>query len=336
MIQGLQIIGTQRSGSNLLRVMLNQSPDIAAPHPPHILKTFVPLLDRYGAEDYPLLVQDVVDFVQANPVPWEGIDLSAEALLQRSTRPDVYELFRLVYEAAAHRKGAAYWCCKSMANVHYAAALEAHGVRPKYLFLYRDGRDLAVSFKKAVVGEKHVYHIARQWKRDQESCLAWQAALPASRFMAVRYEALIAHSEAMLKSICQYLGIAYTPQMLQFYDSAASRSTAQAGEMWRNLTQPVMAHNTRKFLKELSEEEIALFETVAGDTLLKLGYDNVTQGVTADQLSPARIAEYTLENAALKKAVVQAHPEDMEKRKQQAAVVEMVVGARGVRAVISH
>ena len=38
-----QFIGTQRSGSNLLRLMLNQLEGIYAPHPPHILKTFYPL-----------------------------------------------------------------------------------------------------------------------------------------------------------------------------------------------------------------------------------------------------------------------------------------------------
>lgn len=31
------MIGTQRSGSNLLRLMLYQLPCIAAPHSPHIL-----------------------------------------------------------------------------------------------------------------------------------------------------------------------------------------------------------------------------------------------------------------------------------------------------------
>ena len=44
----LQIIGTQRSGSNLLRVMLNQLPEIVAPHPPHILQNFLPIIDKYG------------------------------------------------------------------------------------------------------------------------------------------------------------------------------------------------------------------------------------------------------------------------------------------------
>ncbi len=37
------MIGIQRSGSNLLRLMLNQLPEIAAPHPPHVL--LMPLHD---------------------------------------------------------------------------------------------------------------------------------------------------------------------------------------------------------------------------------------------------------------------------------------------------
>ena len=48
-IQGIQMIGTQRSGSNLLRVMLGGIDAIAAPHPPHILQRFLPLLPKYGS-----------------------------------------------------------------------------------------------------------------------------------------------------------------------------------------------------------------------------------------------------------------------------------------------
>ena len=42
------MIGTQRSGSNLLRVMLDGIEQIVAPHPPHILQRFLPLLPKYG------------------------------------------------------------------------------------------------------------------------------------------------------------------------------------------------------------------------------------------------------------------------------------------------
>ena len=44
----LYIIGTERSGSNLLRVILNAHADIDVPHPPHILKYFHALAPGYG------------------------------------------------------------------------------------------------------------------------------------------------------------------------------------------------------------------------------------------------------------------------------------------------
>ena len=57
------MIGTQRSGSNLLRLMLNELPRIAAPHPPHILQRMMPLAQNYGdlgrRENFAQLVDDV-------------------------------------------------------------------------------------------------------------------------------------------------------------------------------------------------------------------------------------------------------------------------------------
>jgi hypothetical protein len=40
------IVGTERSGSNLLRVILDTHPALSVPHPPHILRYFAPLEPR--------------------------------------------------------------------------------------------------------------------------------------------------------------------------------------------------------------------------------------------------------------------------------------------------
>ncbi len=65
------MIGTQRSGSNLLRLMLNELPRIAAPHPPHILQRMIPLAPNYGdleiRENFAQLVDDVCRLVELNP-----------------------------------------------------------------------------------------------------------------------------------------------------------------------------------------------------------------------------------------------------------------------------
>ena len=47
-MQAIFMVGEQRSGSNLLRVILNESKNIAAPHPPHILQRMMPLVPLYG------------------------------------------------------------------------------------------------------------------------------------------------------------------------------------------------------------------------------------------------------------------------------------------------
>ncbi len=45
------MIGSQRSGSNWLRTMLSEREDLIAPHPPHIMRDFMPLLPKYGDLD---------------------------------------------------------------------------------------------------------------------------------------------------------------------------------------------------------------------------------------------------------------------------------------------
>ena len=83
----LFIIGTERSGSNLLRVILNSHPNIVIPHPPHIMRYFGPLEARYGDlsrhRNLRRLVDDVLRLVKAHIHPWSWIP-KADDILQRS------------------------------------------------------------------------------------------------------------------------------------------------------------------------------------------------------------------------------------------------------------
>ena len=85
-MKSIFIIGEQRSGSNLLRLMLNQSPQIAAPHPPHILQRMAGLLPRYGDlnenKNFTQLIDDVCHLVETNPVLWRGISLDRKEIFE--------------------------------------------------------------------------------------------------------------------------------------------------------------------------------------------------------------------------------------------------------------
>lgn len=325
---GIQMIGTQRSGSNLLRVMLDQSSEIVSPHPAHVLVTFVPLLELYGdldTETYKVLINDVVDYVEANPVPWDGINIDRDWIFENSNVYSLFEVNRLIYEQAAISKKAKYWCCKSMANVHYAGELENHSPNLKYIYLYRDGRDVAVSFKKAIVGEKHIYHLARQWKYDQEACIELADRIEKDRFFALNYETLIAQPEAEIRKLCSFLDITYNENMLSFYNSHESKATAAAGEMWQNLEKPIMSNNTGKFHKELAAEEIEIFELVNQNVLQKLDYPLFTPLTNIQLLSEDAIEQYDADNKILKKEILaKARKSDLEHREPQLVILRKI------------
>jgi hypothetical protein len=272
----LFMIGTQRSGSNLLRLMLNQLPEIAAPHPPHILQRIMPLVSSYGDlsddEKFSQLVEDVCRLVELNPVPWERVVLDRKDIARRCRERSVPAVHGAVYDVCAEAKGALTWCCKSLANINYIAELEAYFRAPKYIYLYRDGRDVAVSFSKAVVGEKHFYHIAREWAATQELALALRKKIGPERFFSVSYEGLTAYPERTARLLCDFLGVTFRESMLDYYRTEEAMHAATSSELWKNVTSPVMNNNSRKFLREAGKREIGIFESVAGHVLDALGY----------------------------------------------------------------
>jgi hypothetical protein len=325
---GIQIIGTQRSGSNLLRVILDQSPLIASPHPPHILVTFVPLLKQYGKLDasaYRMLIQDVVNYVEANPVPWSGTQLNPEWIFQNSSVYSIFEINKLIYQAAAVSKHAKYWCCKSMANVHFASELQQHSPDLKYIYLYRDGRDVALSFKKAIVGEKHIYHLAMQWYEDQVACLDLAGRVGPQQLFSLSYESLIEDPERVVPELCAFLNIEFSKNMLQFYNSEESKATAAAGEMWENLEKPIIKDNKGKFHAELSPEEIEIFELINHDVLRRLGYPLFSLLSDKELVSKEAVEIYSAENDIGKvKAIRSARESDVAKRMPQLAILKRI------------
>jgi hypothetical protein len=324
----VQMIGTQRSGSNLLRLMLNQLKGVSAPHPPHIMERLMPLLSAYGDLNVPAnfeqLIEDVCTLVQTNPVPWTGVVLNPKEISARCVTPTLPEITRVVYELKAESEGAHIWMCKSMSNIRYVKELEKYNPNPTYLHLFRDGRDVALSFKKAIVGEKHIYHIARQWKQEQDASVDLYDELGADRVFQLRYEDLLLNPQGSLNRLCEFLGIEYSEEVMSYHESAESKETADSGLMWQNVVKPVLSDNHHKYLKELDQTDIRIFERIAGDTLEKLGYELQFEK-DLSPFSQEEIAQFSEINdqfkAEFKKKL---QPKDLEKRRGQEELLKKI------------
>jgi hypothetical protein len=334
------MIGTQRSGSNLLRLMLNQLPGIAAPHPPHILSRMMPLLPNYGdlerPENFALLVDDVCRLVELNPVPWEGVTMNRVEVTRRCRNRSLVAVFGAVYDLYAEARGANTWLCKSLQNTQYLPQIEAYYPDAKYIYLYRDGRDVSCSFRKAVVGEKHFYHIAAEWAATQRLALLHRERTSPGRFISVSYEEIVGSPEKAARRLCDFLGVSFHSAMLEFHRSEDAQRAASQSDLWANVVRPIMADNTKKFLREATAEDIRVFESVAGDILDALGYERVSvlpgkeRPFTADE-----IARFDAENRHLKDEVrAQSDASDRERRDRQDALLKEIRGRSdsGVRA----
>jgi hypothetical protein len=330
------MIGTRRSGSNLLRVMLNQLPDVAAPHPPHIILRLMPLHERYGDlqddGNFAMLVDDACRIVESNPVAWEGVKLDRSEVAHRCRDRSVVAVAGALYDIAASASGKQDWCCKSLENVYFLNDIERYYPgEAKYLYLYRDGRDVAVSTRKAIVGEKHYYFIAQEWAAMQRLAIECRDRIGPSRFMGVSYEDITGRPEPTTRALCKFLGQPFTPEMLDFHKGDEAKRAAESSALWGNVTRPLMKDNTRKFLRECSPDELKIFEGVAGDVLDALGYERVaTKPGERLTFGEDEIRVFAEENARLKAEILKTlPPDDQERRDRQDAVLAQIKARLG-------
>jgi len=324
------MIGMQRSGSNLLRLMLNQLPTIAAPHPPHILERLGPFEADYGDlevdENFEQLLEDVCRLVETNPVCWEALTLNRRELATRCLERSLVAVYGAVHDSLAQAWGADDWMCKSMANIHYLPEIERYfGESARFIYLHRDGRDVALSFRKALIGDKTFYHLGKAWDEAQQLSLTLRGRVRPHQFIAISYEELTEHPEATLRRLCTFLAAEYRPEMMDFHRSKEAERTAVTG-LWANVVQPVDDTNSRKFLKEASREEIGLFETVAGNSLDELNYPRyfVKRGKEISIDSPT-IAALDAENKRLRaSALKMTDPVDLKLRRPQENLMESI------------
>ena len=317
------LIGTQRSGSNLLRLMLDQSADIVAPHPPHIMERLGALEANYGDfgsdENFSAMVNDVCHLVESNPVAWGLGEIDRSEVFGKCSKRSLVAVYGAVHDMLSVHEGFRDWFCKSLANVHYIQPIEGYfGSSARYIHLHRDPRDVALSFQNAIVGEKTWYHIAKQWQDEQQKAFNLSRTVPTDRFLSVSYQQLTGAPKETLQAVCKFMDINFSDAMLNFHQSNEAQSTAHAGEMWENVGRPIMTGNSNKFLTSAPLEGIALMEYVAGESMDYLGYKKATADWIVGAIDDVMVESFTISNQALKTAAIAKAPiGDLERRRPQ-------------------
>jgi len=285
------IVGTERSGSNLLRLLLNELSGVCVPHPPHLMRDLAPLIPRYGTlkEDanFRRLIDDAVSLVEMHFAPWP-VNLNREQVFDRASARTLYAVYAEIYEQYriyAHKDR---WACKSTFMVHHIDEILAHHRSPQFIHLVRDPRDVAVSARRSIFSHYHPYFVADLWRREQAVALKYKKRLAKKQWLTVTYEQLISEPEETMREICAFLDEKYSKSLLKFFDKPAARELSALSKSWENVRKPVMSENKGKYKSQLTREEIALIESVAGGEMRALGYKPVTKPITVGAFQRTR------------------------------------------------
>lgn len=125
----------------------------------------------------------------------------------------------------------------------------------KYIFIVRDGRDVALSLLKKEWGPNNVYACAEYWKSlNQEQPILTELRRK-GQLLELRYEDLLDETEKHVKQFYEFLDEPYEFDKLQ-----SLIATTKKG-------------NYNKWKRLLSSNQIELFDKVSANRLNKFGYE---------------------------------------------------------------
>jgi hypothetical protein len=277
------IVGANRSGTTLLRMMLDAHPELTIPPETHFVPDVIQACDEGGTAD------QVIE-VMTSHREWGDFDLDADVVLERLRSLDPLtagDALRAFYGLYAERAGKPRWGEKTPG---YATnMIEIQGALPeaRFVHLIRDGRDVALSAMDRAKKPITAGQVAKRWQRRITK--ARKQSRKVNHYLEARYEDLVLDTEPALRRITDFLELPWDPGMLDYHERAAERLEEMARELPATDKRPQLEQDHRlkihaltkeppkkdrveRWREQMSEDDRVAFEQVAGDLLDELGY----------------------------------------------------------------
>jgi len=269
------VVGAPRSGTTLLKRMLDAHPEIAmTPETWWITRFYkrrigVTAEGRVTPEIVPRLMEDR-RFLRL------GLDMDAVGrLVQRGAALSYPDFVSGVFDLYGRGVGKRLVGDKTPGYVRNLSLLHSLWPRANIVHIIRDGRDVWLSIRGWAKAQRTVGHY-ESWQEDPAATAAlwwkWHVGLgreagrtlPPERYREIRYEDLVRNPAEQCAEICSFLDVPYDASMLRYHEG---RANVPSKHPWFPPTAGL-----RDWRSQMPGEEVERFEAVAGDLLDALGY----------------------------------------------------------------
>lgn len=258
----LFLLGPPRSGTKLLKGILDQAPELSIAPESHL---FPKLLKRYQGKDpeaeWDAIIRDIRGSSYFEKFRRQGIELDLNKCVEGAQ--DIAEVIeRLLRAFALGRKPRAERIGdKTPSHTPSIELLKAHFPDAKFIGIVRDPRDRALSIHNA--WGKDTLMAGENWKKPVRALLEAKKKF-GKDLLLIRYEDLLEDPEEKVHELCDFAELLYYPEMLE----PSSNETFGSGKGRKGILQ----ENQRKYLNGMNKARIRRIEELVFDELKAFDY----------------------------------------------------------------
>jgi hypothetical protein len=282
----LFIGASPRSGTTLLRVMLDNHPDVAIPHETDFMRQVWWRRRQFGDLRDPANRQRLAEWIfttrahRGGRLRGDAFDRGEAIRRVAAAPPTVGSVVEACFRLYAERHGKSRWGDKRPSYSGSVGMLFAMFPDAQYLNVVRDPRAAVASQLPMGWDEPDVVLPAAtaRWEAAIRRTDHFAAGLRPDQLLDVRYEDLVRDPHAALERVCAFAGLRAGDALETML--AKQRSTLRGSH--RRVAEPVTTGSIERWRERLEPQAVALVEHAAGAPLLaRLGYLPATGPDTA-------------------------------------------------------
>jgi hypothetical protein len=285
------IVSAPRSGSTLLRLIMDTHPALAVPPPAWLFDMIYPYVYSYGdlseVKNLASLAEDMLEAPTVKKWPVRPTPAELVAAVEVPTFAGVYAALHRRYAEAT---GKTRWGEKTPRNGFWIDEILAEFPGAKFIHILRDGRDMTVDIAESVLLPYSLYCSALMWRDSVTAIRESAGRLGPDVVYEVRYEDLCADAEKALRGVCAFLGEDFAPEMLTHHEGSAAQQWSET-PLHARTSRPINTDFCGIFRTRLGAGDLAQVESVIGDLLVECGYDRATE---PKDIPPRLAAQYQI------------------------------------------
>lgn len=270
------LFGMERSGTTLLAMMMGAHPQIAVPlSTTGMWYDFFARVQRdyHGLTDDEAITRLVDDVLVHERIRLWNTELERERILANCQPGDFGSVVAAVHHEYARQRSKPHWANSDIATLDAMHLANGWFPNGRFLHIIRDARDVALSHQTMPFGAGNIAECALAWRHRVGQSLRMGAILGPNRYLAIRYEDLILESESTLRHICGFLGVPFSPVMLDYGVAVEQTIPEHKLWLWPEIKKPPQRSKVEIWKNRMSAAQRTVCEWNAGDLLRELGYE---------------------------------------------------------------